>query len=65
MAETQDNKTVDKRVVLRYVRKGIVDEKDYEKLLKNLPDLAEKAAPVEASIEGEDLDDEGDDEGAA
>lgn len=65
MAETQDNKTVDKRVVLRYVRKGIVDEKDYEKLIKNLPDLADKAAPVEASIEGEDLDDEGDDEGAA
>jgi hypothetical protein len=65
MAETQENRTVDKRVVHRYVKKGIVDEKDYEKLIKNLPDLAEKAAPVEASIEGEDLDDEGDDEGAA
>ena len=66
MAEAQENKTVDKRVVHRYVRKGIVDEKDYEKLLKNLPDLAEKAAPVEASIESEDLDDDdGDDEGAA
>lgn len=61
MADPQENKTVDKRVVLRYVRKGIVDEKDYEKLLKNLPDLADKAAPVEASIEGEDLGDEGDD----
>jgi hypothetical protein len=66
MADPHDSKTLDKRVVHRYVRKGIVDDKEYEKHLKNLPDLAEKAAPVEASIEGEDLDDEGDDgEGTA
>jgi len=66
MADPHENKTIDKRVVHRYVRKGIVDEKDYEKHIKSLPDLAEKAAPVEASIEGEDLDDDdGDDEGAA
>ena len=61
MADPHENKTIDKRVVHRYVRKGIVDEKDYEKHIKNLPDLAEQAAPVEASIEGEDLEgDEGD-----
>jgi hypothetical protein len=67
MADPHDSKTLDKRVVHRYVRKGVVDEKEYEKHLKNLPDLAERAAPVEASIEGEDLDDdEGDgDEGSA
>lgn len=66
MADPHETKTVDKRVVHRYVRKGIVDEKEYEKLLKNLPDLADKAAPVEASIEGEDLGDDDDDaEGSA
>ena len=66
MADPHDSKTLDKRVVNRYVRKGIVDDKEYEKHLKNLPDLAEQAAPVEASIEGEDLDDEGEgDEGSA
>jgi PAS domain S-box-containing protein len=42
----------------RYVRKGVLDEKEWEKHVKGLPDLAEQAAPVEASIEGEDLDDE-------
>jgi hypothetical protein len=60
MADPHETKTIDKRVAQRYVRKGIVDEKEYEKHLKNLPDLADKAAPVEASIEGEDLDDEDD-----
>jgi hypothetical protein len=66
MPDSHDNRILDKRVVHRYVRKGTVDEKDYEKHLKNLPDLADKAAPVEASIEGEDLDDEDDDsEGTA
>jgi hypothetical protein len=66
MTDSHDNRILDKRVVHRYVRKGTVDEKDYEKHLKNLPDLADQAAPVEASIEGEDLDDEDDDsEGTA
>ncbi|BDG03597.1 hypothetical protein [Anaeromyxobacter oryzae] len=68
-----ENKLVDKRVAHRYVRKGKLDEKDYEKHLKGLPDLADQAVPVEASIEGDDLDDlddvddadEGEDEGGA
>jgi hypothetical protein len=62
MTDPHETKTIDKRVVHRYVRKGIVDEKEYDKHLKNLPDLADKAAPVEASIEGEELDDDDDDE---
>jgi hypothetical protein len=66
MADQHDNRILDKRVVQRYVRKGVVDEKEYDKHLKNLPDLADRAAPVEASIEGEDLDDEEDgDEGSS
>ena len=58
MAEQPENKLVDKRVAQRYVRKGVLDEKDYDKHIKGLPDLADQAAPVEASIEGEDLDDD-------
>lgn len=57
MAEFE-NKVVDRRTVARYLRKGIVDEKDYEKYVKSLPDLAEQAMPVEASIEHDELDDE-------
>ena len=66
MADQLENKVVDKRVAHRYVRKGVVDEKDYEKHIKGLPDLADQAAPVEASIEADDLDDGEDDvEGGA
>lgn len=65
MAEQFENKLVDRRVAHRYVRRGVVDEKDFEKYLKSLPDLAEQAVPVEASMEGDDLDDEGEGEGAA
>jgi hypothetical protein len=61
MTDQPENKLVDKRVAHRYVRKGVLDEKDYDKHIKGLPDLADQAAPVEASIEGEDLED---DEGA-
>jgi hypothetical protein len=59
MADQFENSQIDKRVVHRYLRKAIVDERDYEKHLKSLPDLADQAMPIEASIEGEDLD-EGD-----
>lgn len=66
MPDQFENRTVDKRVVHRYVKKGVIDEKDHEKYVKALPDLAEKAAPVEASIEGEELDDVSDEaEGGA
>jgi hypothetical protein len=58
MSDSIENRLVDKRVAQRYVRKGVVDEKDYEKHIKSLPDLAEQAMPVEASIEGEDFEDD-------
>ncbi len=58
MADQHENRIFDKRVAHRYVRKGVLDEKDWEKHVKSLPDLADRAAPVEASIEGEDLDDD-------
>jgi hypothetical protein len=59
MADQFENRQIDKRVVHRYVRKGIVDDKEYERFTKALPDLADKAMPIEASIEGEEAD-EGD-----
>jgi len=66
MADPIETKLVDKRVAHRYVRKGLLDEKDYEKHLKSLPDLADQALTVEASMEGEDLlDDEQDEDGGA
>ncbi len=61
MADQFENKTIDKRVVVRYVRRNVIDEKDYEKHLKALPDLAEQAMPIESLMEGEPEDD-GDEE---
>ncbi len=51
MSDTLENKLVDKRVARRYVRKGQLDEKDYERYLKNLPDVADQAVPVESEVE--------------
>ena len=66
MADPIENKNVDKRVAHRYVRKGVVEEKEYERYLKSLPDLAEQALTVEASMEGDDAADEPDEpEGGA
>ena len=49
MSDTIDPKHTDKRTVERYINKGFVDEKAFEKHLKALPDLSDKAAPVEAT----------------
>jgi hypothetical protein len=43
-------KYLDRRVVERYVKKGLVDEKEYARLLKTLPDLAEKAQTVDTEF---------------
>jgi len=51
MADTIDSKMLDKRVAQRYLKKGLLAEKEYERYLKSLPDLAESAAQVEATIE--------------
>jgi hypothetical protein len=59
MADQFENRHVDKRVVHRYLRKSVVDEKDYEKHLRSLPDLADQAIAVEAAMDG-DPDAEGD-----
>lgn len=58
MADTIETKLIDKRVAHRYLRKGTLDEKEWEKHLKALPDLADQALTVEASMEGDDFDDD-------
>ncbi len=59
MADSIENKLLDKRVAHRYVRKGRLDEKDWEKHVKTLPDLADQAVAVEASMSADDdLDDD-------
>lgn len=60
MADPIDPKLLDKRVAQRYVRKGLLDEKEWEKHLKALPDLADQAVPVESDLD--DVDDLDDDE---
>lgn len=57
MPEDIDRKLIDKRVAQRYLEKGRLDEKDYDKYLKSLPDLSEQALPVESNLDAEDLDD--------
>ena len=45
---------VDKRVIERNLRKGLVDPKELEKLHKQLPDLADNVADAESDeAEGE------------
>jgi hypothetical protein len=62
MADAPDQKLLDKRVAHRYVRKGRLDEKEWEKHIKSLPDLADQAVPVESEFDGEDFDDDDDEE---
>lgn len=49
-----ETKHLDKRVAHRYLKKGKLDEKEFERHLKALPDLADQAVPVESEFE--DLD---------
>jgi hypothetical protein len=46
-----DPKFFDKRVAHRYLRKGLLDEKEYRRHLESLPDLAERAEDVQATFE--------------
>ncbi len=41
---------LDRRVVERYIKKGLLDEKEYQRYLKSLDDLAEKAGSVETEF---------------
>jgi hypothetical protein len=49
----EDPRFWDVRTIDRRIRRGQVGRKDYEKHLKSLPDVADKAAPIELSDEPE------------
>jgi hypothetical protein len=51
MTDTLDTRLYDKRVVQRYLRKGKVDEKEYDRHMKALPDLIDLCIPVESEFE--------------
>jgi hypothetical protein len=51
MGDAIDPKLLDKRVVHRYVRKGRLDDKELQRHLEALPDLAEQAEEVEAEFQ--------------
>jgi hypothetical protein len=54
---TIDIRYADKRTVERYIKAGKIDEKEFEKHVKALPDLADKAQPV-AVVMDEFFDDQ-------
>ena len=62
--EVKNPRLFDSRTVERNIRKGLTTRKDYEKYLKSLPDVAEKAAPADAPLSSaaedafDDLDDD-------
>jgi hypothetical protein len=63
MADTLDPKHLDKRTADRYLRSGQLDEKAYERHIKTLPDVADKASTVETAMDADDFDtDEDEDE---
>jgi hypothetical protein len=50
MADEIDLKKVDRRLLARMVRRGEVSEREVEKALKQLPDVADQAAPVDTRL---------------
>ncbi len=64
MAEPLDPKNIDKRTAARYLAQGELDEKAWDRYLKSLPDVSEKAAQVETVMADtdDDLDDTADEE---
>lgn len=63
MADTTlDPKNADKRTAERYIRRGQLDEKAWTQHLTDLPDVAEKAVPIESLLDddADDFDDEDD-----
>ena len=51
---------VDKRVVERNIKKGLLSREDFDKHLSALPDVADQAETVQARL-GEEPDDDEDD----
>ncbi len=50
----EDLRFWDVRTIERRIRRGLIPRKDYDKHLKSLPDIADKAAPLELSDDDDD-----------
>jgi hypothetical protein len=53
MSKTLEPKQVDRRLASRFIASGQLDETAYQKHITSLPDAAEKAAPVETTMDDE------------
>ena len=64
MAEPLDPKNIDKRTAARYLAQGELDDKAWDRYLKSLPDVSEKAGQVETVMADSDefLDDDSDED---
>lgn len=62
MSDTINPRHLDKRTAERYLRTGQLEEKTWEKHLKSLPDLAEKAVSVDTVMEEDEAFDDEDEE---
>jgi hypothetical protein len=47
--EAKDPRLFDRRIVERYIRRGLITRKDYERYLKGLDDAAGKLMPPEGA----------------
>ena len=62
----EDSRFWDVRTIERRIRRGQVTRKDYDKFVKSLPDVADKAVPISLRNEpDEDFDDEADEPSTA
>jgi hypothetical protein len=56
----EDPRFWDVRTIDRRIRRGLVGRKDYEKHVKGLPDVADKAQPIEVGLDTPDEPDDAD-----
>jgi len=55
MSKRFDERSFDKRVVQKYIDRGLVDKKDYEDFLNSLPDESKNSAVLKVFTEDSDL----------
>jgi hypothetical protein len=51
MANEVDYKVMDRRLTARLLRKGFLSEREVEKSMKSLPDVAGEAVPAEVTLD--------------
>jgi hypothetical protein len=49
-----DPKTLDRRMAARLVRRGVITEKELEKSVRTLPDMADKGKSVDTVLESDE-----------